>query len=127
MEHLDENRPIQVGVNYKFGSVEKNCGNANLTTDHFIVITAMKFDKEMNLYYFEFYDPGTSHTDIGTSENNRLYLYEKDNGYILKGQRSSGTKYEVTEIRPNGDFSNKEGTTDLNTKKKEPCETIVCY
>ncbi len=129
LDHLDAQRPIQVGVNYFFGSDIKdgkergNVGNKNKSTDHFILITGMKYDEE-GKPYFEFYDPGTSDTENGTT-NNRLYIIEKDGGYILKGT-GRGVEYEVTEIRPNGDFD-AEGTTDLSNKKTGPCETIVCY
>jgi hypothetical protein len=129
LDHLDEGRPIQVGVNYFFGSDLKdgkergNVGNRNGSTDHFILITGMKYDEEGNLY-FEFYDPATSNTENGTS-GNRLYLEEENGAYVLRGAGRAGT-YEVTEIRPNGDME-AEGTTDLTKTKPGPCETIVCY
>ena len=125
LDHLKAGRPVQVGVNYKFGKDKDNVGNLNGTTDHYIVITKAGYDEDGNLY-FEFYDPGTSNTDKGTNENNRLYLIKNEDGqYVLKGKGVAG-KYEVTEIRPNGDFP-ADDTKNLNNPLEGPCQTIKCF
>lgn len=131
LDHLSSGRGVQIGVNYRFGSAKKadgtefgNVGNHNQSTDHYVVITSAKYDENGNLY-FEVYDPATSWTNKGTSADNRLYLIEIEDGFVLKG-KSRGIDYEVTEIRPNGDFP-AEGTIDLLKQKPGPCETLVCY
>jgi hypothetical protein len=134
LDHINEQRPIQVGVNY----VWKHGINKDLSTDHWITITSMKYDQELNEYYFEFFDPGTNFKDAGIdNQTNRLYLREKDGNYILQANRSvagdyssSGfVNYEVTCVRPNSDVADKSGTINQENGLKEEntnCETIKC-
>jgi hypothetical protein len=98
--------------------------NWDKSTDHFVVVTGMKFDKE---YYFEFYDPGTSYSEKGTDSENRLYIKEVNGSFIISGKDSRGNNYVVTEIRPNGDSNFKEGSHNIAHKSKEPCETKFCF
>ena len=53
VDHLQEGRGIQVGVNYKW----KAGYNKDLSTDHFILITSMVYDNEKGEYYFTYYEP----------------------------------------------------------------------
>jgi len=128
MDHLDEHRPIQVGVNYHW----KGGINKDRSTDHWITIVAMKFDESTSQYYFEYFDPGTNFISTGVNpETNRLYLEKRDDSYILIGNRVPGDtsgkyeRYEVTCVRPNADADTTD-TINQGTLKDGNCETIKC-
>ena len=93
--HLDNNKPIVVGVDWKSG----HTGNYDKTTDHWIVIVSRLSEKGKN--YYCFYDPQTSNSVVGTSDSNRLYIQADK---TLKGVYRKGTTYErtytVTMVRP---------------------------
>lgn len=96
---LQRNIPVIVGVDYKTGP---SPGNADNTTDHFIVIVGMGTDATGN--YFLFYDNATNLSSKGASSSNKLY-YDPSTG-LIKGQTactySDGTPlpiYTVTQIR----------------------------
>ncbi len=94
-DHLDMDRPIIVGTNWKKG----HTGNADGTTDHWIIIIAR--DKDDKGIFYRFYDPQTTQKIIGTSNENKLYL-QKDK--TLEGSYRVGSKYDrtyvVTMVRP---------------------------
>lgn len=97
--HINTGRPIIVGISYGWGS---GVGNYNAATDHFVVITGIGFDSNVDLYYYTYMETGTSNTDKGcNTEVNRLYIEPgipdigSDNGML------GGGNYHVTEIRVN--------------------------
>ena len=92
-QHLAAGRPIIVGVNDKRGSV-----NNDRTTDHFVVIVGSGKDDQG--VYYQFYDPGTSHPEKGTSPENRFYL---DSTGLLTGTSAynkTSKRYTLAWVRP---------------------------
>jgi hypothetical protein len=95
--YLHSGSPIIVGVNIKWGSP----GNADKTTDHFVVIVARGKDKTG--HYYRFFDPGAWNMAAGTSPNNKLY-YEVDTKFY-KGEsqynlnHDSHKPYTLTWVR----------------------------
>ena len=90
---LAAGKPIIVGVDDKRGSV-----NFDQTTDHFVVIVGSGSDS--NGSYYQFFDPGTSHVDKGTHEENRFYM---DNEGLLSGTSTynkNSKHYTVSWARP---------------------------
>jgi len=87
---LEIGHPILVGVDHTLGKP----GNADKSTDHFVVIVGQNCD-EKGMYYI-FYEVGT-----GMSDENRLYLDRSD--YSLRGNPSysNNRKYTVTQVRKN--------------------------
>ncbi len=146
IDHLQEGRPVQVGVNYIWWDDHSDKSdppdgtpdpiNHDKTTDHFILITAMKYDSEAGQYYFHFYEPFPAENakDRAISENNRIYMTKNENGnYRLKGWQSSQSeynqakKYEITQIRPNGDKTNYNSVINHPQQMKDgDCGTIKC-
>jgi len=99
LKHSIENGiPVLVGADDAKGGNKKS----DKTTNHFFVIDGMGHDKKGN--YFLFKDNATGDPDLGSSENNRLYVNEKemklsgtgDNSYVLNSEYG---KYTVTQIR----------------------------
>lgn len=94
-EQINDDKPIIVGVDWKAG----HTGNADKTTDHWIIIVGR--GKDDTGVYYNYFDPQTSQKPIGTDDKNKLYL-QKDNS--LKGDFRVGSKYErtyvVTMVRP---------------------------
>lgn len=94
---LQAGKPVMVGVDDQDG----HPGNADKTTDHWIVIVGMDSDKKGN--YFNFYDNATSNEKQGTSSANKLYYEAKtgkitgtaDNDYSRNAQRD----YTVTRVK----------------------------
>ena len=100
-------------------------------------------NKENNSFYFEFYDPAPDNSQWGLGIDNkgevrnRLYIVETEEGILLKGGAKYVYEYEVTQIRPNGNFpAGSEGAFDaatqaLRNEKKLPgaktCENKFCY
>ncbi len=93
--HLDNSKPIIVGVDWKSG----HTGNYDETTDHWIVIVGRKIENGIKCYLY--FDPQTSNLDIGSSDNNKLCLQEDGR---LTGRYREGTSYDrtytVTIVRP---------------------------
>jgi hypothetical protein len=84
-------KPIMVGVDYHQG----NPGNADGTTDHYIVIVGKGFDEETQQVFYTYYDNvGSNKTDVVA---NRLYLME--DGTLQDSNTWSGS-FTVTEVRP---------------------------
>lgn len=96
-KHLNANRPIIVGVNYKL-----NQGVNEGTTDHFVVITGRGFDSDAGKYYYTFMDNITSNADKGCNDANRFYYTEGNN---LSGTtvtlEDCDAPYTVSQVRPN--------------------------
>ena len=111
--HLDNGRPIIVGVDYTEGSP-----NVDGTTDHFVVIVGRGYDKEKGMYYYTFMDTGTDNSAIGCNENNNRFYYDAEN---LEFECTTIGKYtngmRVAQVRPN-DGKSKGMTIDSNHLKK---------
>ena len=142
--HLDESMPIVVGVHYEWNEQWFNDNRSNTpynndwSTDHFIIITEMKFDSEAGKYFFNYQEPGTQFDWKGTTEKNRLYIERDDDGHLrLLGSKDNPNNiaqkgFIVTNVRPNkqysGDISNTINQT-VKYKKNESkidCELSVC-
>ncbi|NOQ70874.1 MAG: hypothetical protein GQ574_02665 [Crocinitomix sp.] len=81
---LEQGIPAQVGVNHTFAYYNAR-GNADKTTDHWLVINGKGSDEKGN--YFTYLDPGRSTKTKGTSEtDNRLYQ-DKQNEWIWKDDK----------------------------------------
>jgi hypothetical protein len=96
--HLDANRPIIVGVDYKLGHPE----NSDQTTDHFIVIHGRGYDSAKGQYYYNYVETGryAESANNAIADSNRLY-YDSSEG-TFTGKRWKGDKtYKLTQIRPN--------------------------
>lgn len=89
---LNEGLPVLIGVNRS----NKYVKNANAATNHFVLVVERYTENEITKY--RFFDPGTSHEDLGTSKQNVLTL----NDGVLTGTTAykSGYTYVVTEVRP---------------------------
>lgn len=92
---LSKGIPVIVGVDDAPG----NPGNADQTTDHFIVIVGMGTDSKGN--YFSFFDNASGDANLGASPNNKLY-YDFVTG-LIQGTSdtpyASGLTYTLTQIR----------------------------
>ena len=92
---LSKGIPVIVGVDDAPG----NPGNADQTTDHFIVIVGMGTDSKGN--YFSFFDNASGDANLGASPNNKLY-YDSVTG-LIQGTSdtpyASGLTYTLTQIR----------------------------
>lgn len=92
---LSNGIPVIVGVDDKPG----HPGNADQSTDHFIVIIGMGSDNNGN--YFSFYDNASGNSSLGTHPNNKLY-YNSSTGIISGNSATSyasGLTYTITQIR----------------------------
>ena len=95
-DHLDNNRPIKVGVDYKKGG-----NTSDGVTDHWIVINGRGYDSVKNQYYYIYIETGRSSERASSAVgDNRLYYYE-DNG-IISGYKYDGISiYILNQIRTN--------------------------
>lgn len=92
---LSNGIPVIVGVHDAPG----HPGNADQTTDHFIVIVGMGTNSNGN--YFTFYDNASGDKALGTHANNKLY-YNSSSGTIVGTSvtpYASGLTYTITQIR----------------------------
>jgi hypothetical protein len=89
--YLKQGKPIIVGVNFKPGSP-----NADLTTDHYVVI--MGSGKVNGKQFYRFFEVGTTRISAGTSPLNRFYL---NSNYSLSGvtQYNTSRFYTVSQVR----------------------------
>lgn len=92
---LSNNIPVIVGVHDAPG----HPGNADQTTDHFIVIVGMGSDNSGK--YFTFYDNASGSASLGANPNNKLY-YNQATG-VISGTSATpyanGLIYILTQIR----------------------------
>lgn len=99
-EHLDNNIPIMVGVDYHDG----HPGNSDETTDHWLVIVGRTTNNNQTCYLY--YDAQTSHESVGTSIDNKLC---EQNNHTLTDVYREGTTYErtytVTMVRPSEEIN----------------------
>jgi hypothetical protein len=93
-EMLNKGLPVIVGVDREKAKEV----NANALTDHFVVIDRAVQRDGKRAYHFM--DPGTSHENLGTSEENVLWYTGA--GKLEGFTKYLGTKvlYTVTEVRP---------------------------
>jgi hypothetical protein len=97
--HLDNNRPITVGVDHT-GGLKINEG----ATDHFVVITGRGYDASRGQYYYNYVETGrypAMAEDAVFSSKNRLY-YDPSTGTFTNPDGYSGERgYSITQIRSN--------------------------
>ena len=97
--HLDNNRPIIVGVDYKQGSP-----NHDGITDHWIVVTGRGYDEDKQMYYYTYMDTGRYQISAaGACDTKENRLYYDDKNYTFRDSESYHTDkpYDVTQVRPN--------------------------
>ena len=84
--HLDANRPILAGINYKPG----HTGNNDNTTDHWVVIIGRGYDAVRQQYCYIYVETGRWSTNPGAavSNNNRLY-YNLATGMFATDNRAA--------------------------------------
>ena len=96
--HLENGRPIIVGVNHTIGR-----GINEGTTDHFVVIYGREYVDEHYLYYY--YEVGKGSVVYGFNEDNRfIYDISNPNKPKLYDEKSSiynGARFDVIQVRPN--------------------------
>jgi len=99
-EHLNNNIPVMVGVDYHDG----HPGNLDETTDHWLVIVGRTTTNNQTCY--RYYDAQTAHESIGTSTDN--VLCEQDD-HTLTDIYREGSVYErtytVTMVRPSEEIN----------------------
>ncbi|WNG60365.1 hypothetical protein F0U59_40890 [Archangium gephyra] len=98
---LDAGRPVVVGVSHRDDDY-----NADDLTDHFVVITGRGVDEQGRTYY-NFHDPGTRHTQIGTDTNPNNRFYVDDSTGMMYRPAQDGASidrraYDVSMVRING-------------------------
>lgn len=102
--HLENNRPIIVGVNHTIGKTI-NEG----TTDHFVVIYGRGFDKSKNSYYYNYYEVGKSNIVDGYDDVSNRFYYTLDPLALCDtiSKRGDKVRFDVTQVRPNdGNINN---------------------
>lgn len=94
--HLENNRPIIVGVNHTIG---RNINEG--TTDHFVVIYGREFDGDNYIYYY--YEVGKSNILAGYNDKENRFIYDpiKPQFYDDKSSRSDKARFDVIQVRPN--------------------------
>ena len=98
-EHLEQKRPIIVGVNHTIGRYI-NEG----TTDHFVVIYGREYDGKF--YNYLYYEVGKSNITAGYNDKDNRFIYDTSNPdkpqfYDDKSSRKNGERYDVIQVRPN--------------------------
>lgn len=94
---LESGDPIIVGVDYRSGSP-----NADGMTDHFVVVSSMKQNinnGNVAATTYNFFDPGTRHSNYGTSINNTLSVSRNQITGVYVGKPAE--PYTVVTIRRN--------------------------
>lgn len=97
--HLENNRPIIVGVNHTI-----NRGINEGTTDHFVVIYGRGYDETENCYFYNYYEVGKSSIDAGYDDiQNRFYYKDGDMPlfYDSESKRGDKSRFDVIQVRPN--------------------------
>lgn len=98
--HLKNEHPITVGVD-KNGKFYKY--NNDATTEHFIVISGVDYDKIKGLYYFKYIETGRnlSSADEAISDENKIYYNPGNPNKALEGTNWKNDKYIIVQLRPN--------------------------
>lgn len=95
-EHLDANRPIKVGVDYRNGG-----NQSDHMTDHWIVINGRGFDTAKQQYYFNYIETGRYKSSAAQAVgDNRLY-YDSNKGTISGKKWDKIHTYVVNQIKTN--------------------------
>jgi hypothetical protein len=93
-KNCDEGKPTVVGVNRS----TKRVKNGNPATNHFVVIVGRKYNEKTGKYEYRFYDPGTSHANLGMHPNQFFTLGVTG---LWEGMSAyAKLKYTITEVRP---------------------------
>lgn len=96
INHLNANRPIKVGVDYRNGG-----NQSDHLTDHWIVINGRGYDNVKQQIYFNYIETGRSKDAASMAVgDNRLY-YNADEGTISGPKWTNKQIYNVVQIRPN--------------------------
>ena len=98
-EHLNNGRPIIVGVNHTLGKT-LNEG----ATDHFVVIYGKGYDSTFDCDYYTYYEVGKSSIEGSYDDEKNRFLYIDDYNpmfYDFKSNRNDGKRFDVTQVRPN--------------------------
>ena len=105
--HLDNNRPIIVGIHHVFGAKY----NTDHTTDHFVVIYGREYVDGYATYLY--YENGRSQVADGANKNNR-FIYDPDGPSLYDETPNiyKDRRFDVTQVRPND--GNIEGTVNQN-------------
>lgn len=96
-DSLSKGIPVVVGIDYKDGSP-----NNDKMTDHFVVIVSSTTTKNSDGSYvtqYNFYDPATSHTDVGTSDSNILTVGDGRISGSFTTASGEVRDYTVTSVR----------------------------
>ncbi len=97
-ESLLNKVPVIVGVHL---NSDKASGNSNSATYHFVVIVGREYESNQKLYYYYFYEVGTSNPKYGTSSNNKLFIYEDQRKISGTSEYNNNITYTITEVRTN--------------------------
>ena len=95
--HLDNGRPIIVGVNHTLGKTINEGA-----TDHFVVIYGKGY--EDGNYFYTYYEVGKSSIDASYNDKDNRFIYVDDENplfYDIKSNRKDGKRFDVTQVRPN--------------------------
>ena len=97
--HLENDRPIIVGVNHTIGR-----GINEGTTDHFVVIYGREYINKHYVYFY--YEVGKSNVTHGYNDNENRFIYDISNPnkpqfYDEKSSRNDGARFDVIQVRPN--------------------------
>lgn len=93
-QELRSGNPVIVAVDYK-NNTSMGAAQPDQAGDHFVVIVGGNSSSG-----YHFYDPGTSHTSKGTSENN-TFTYNNDRLSCDNALGNSNKDYVVSAIRKN--------------------------
>ncbi|WP_218918534.1 RHS repeat-associated core domain-containing protein [Flectobacillus major] len=106
IDNLKKGRAVMAGVMY---NSQKNTGNANAATNHFITIVGAGIDDTHRPYfsYYDNYGGDDSITPairkaIGTNLNENRFYYDSNANQFVDSKTVLG-KYVMTEVRPNID------------------------
>lgn len=94
--HLDANRPIKVGVDYKKGG-----NQSDHLTDHWVVVNGRGYDTAKQQYYFNYIETGRYKTSAKAAVgDNRLY-YNSGKGTISGSRWDRKFTYVINQIKTN--------------------------
>lgn len=96
--HLENKRPIIVGVNHTIGK-----GINEGTTDHFVVIYGKGIDEITNKPFYTYYEVGKSDINASYDNEKNRFIYDEDNSlfYDLESNRGDKKRFDVVQVRPN--------------------------
>ncbi len=102
-QELEKGNPILVGVRHTYKKVKKTKGykyeqNYDKSTDHFVIVVGRGYENGKR--YFLFYEVGTSCSDKGQHDKNRLFV---NDDWSIAGipQHNLTRTYTLTQVRGN--------------------------